>query len=68
LGSLEEAASKTIVITNPDLITIDFNPETGLFVPDLENKIYFATYINSDRYDVVDFEGASLVRNSKGKK
>ena len=62
-GSLTEVASKTVVIINPDLITIDFNPETGLFVNELVNKVYFSTFINSERYDVVDFKGATLVMN-----
>ena len=36
-------------------MTIDFFPETGFFVNDVENKVYFAAYTNSERYDIVDF-------------
>jgi len=53
-----------VVIVNPDLITIDFNPATGLYVNELVNKVYFAAFINSERYDVVDFKNATLVKNA----
>jgi len=60
-GSIVEAASKVLVISNPDQITIDFSPETGNFVSEVNNKVYFAAYINEYRYDIVDFSEATLI-------
>jgi len=51
-----------VVISNPDQIVIDFFPETGLFVSGVPNKVYFAAYINEERYDIIDFTKGSLIK------
>ena len=43
-------------------MVIDFIPETGIFVEDVQNKIYFQAFTNEARTDIFDFEGASLVQ------
>ena len=40
-GGVSQTYSYPVVIGNPDLITIDFYPETGLYVDGVPNNIYF---------------------------
>ena len=57
--------SKVIVIGQPETLVVDFIPETGIFVSDVKNKVYFHAFTNDARSDVVDFKGSSLVRISQ---
>ena len=52
---------KPVVIAVPEKLTIDFFPETGYYVADIVNKVYFAAYVNQERYDFVDFSDAKLI-------
>mmetsp|Transcript_22301 Transcript_22301/g.16766 ORF Transcript_22301/g.16766 Transcript_22301/m.16766 type:complete len:161 (+) Transcript_22301:908-1390(+) len=66
-GGIEETVEKLIIIQNPDLVYVEFYPETGIYVDGLENTIFYAVFNNELKLDYLDFEDAQLVRiNSFG--
>ena len=66
-SSVVEYYAKPVPIAHPDQVVVDFFPETGFFVPDVTNKVYFAAYVNEERYDSVEFEGGVVVSFKEGK-
>jgi len=42
-------------------IVVDFYPESGNYIDDVLNTIYFEAFTNQNRSDSVDFDDASLI-------
>lgn len=60
--SVEQSTAVNLVITQQDLMVVDFYTETqGPLVANVTNKVYFQGWATQDRADTYDVVGANLV-------
>jgi hypothetical protein len=61
-GDMSQTHSQVLVITQNDMMVIDFYTETqGPFVRNVTNQVYFQAWATDDRADVLEFQKASLL-------
>jgi hypothetical protein len=46
-------------------VVVDFVPEAGVLTNDVLNRVYFQTFTNDARSDIIDFKNATLVASKK---
>jgi len=60
-GSIQQTASKVLVIGQPDKMYLEFFPETNYIVNDVQNRIFFQAWVNDQMAELVDFGKGNLI-------
>jgi hypothetical protein len=58
--------SDSIAVIQDAKIFIEFTPESSIYVLDIENQVYFESFIDEKGSEHADFEGASLIEINGG--
>jgi hypothetical protein len=49
-----------VIVARPELLHIEFYPETGLLIPDVLNRVYFQAFTSPSKEIVSEIENAVL--------
>ena len=63
-GELSETKSDSIAIIQNSKIFIDFTPESGKFVYNLKQKIFFEAFVDENRSEHAEIKDASLIEKT----